>query len=233
MMDSRVGGRSVLEENMVQARRRVVRAAMGVFVAGALVGSVAVAGAAESQPDATIKTTVQDTWSPANVSVQTGETVTWDFDGSVRSHNLDGETGPAADHELAQAARPTTSVSSGQVEYFFTQPGEYDFVCEAHPAMIGSVTVTGAPVTPTPTPTATATRTPTPTPTATPAPAATPTPTRRSPDARPGRHVARRHDRARDQQAVAEGGGARREGLLLAVGAGERSRSVSRRGSRP
>ena len=163
---------------MVQRRGGArIRAAMGLLAVGAVVGYVGVAGAAERRAaaNAEIKTTTSNTWAPSTVSVATGDTVTWNFDGSAASHNLKGASGPAEDP--AWTAVQTDFVSSGQYSYTFTQPGTYAFLCQAHPAMTGSVTVTGLPVTPTPTSSATATATATASPSATPTSTASPQPT--------------------------------------------------------
>jgi plastocyanin len=100
------------------------------------------------------------------VKIQTGDTITWNFDG-----------GTGGGHNAADGDRPFGSEryksdfkTSGTYSYTFGVAGTYKFVCQAHqPAMEGTITVEGAPVeTPTPTPTPTPTRTPSPTPTPTP-----------------------------------------------------------------
>lgn len=156
---------------MRQGRRRFGRAAMGVVIAGAVVGYVGVAGASESRPDATIGVTAANTWNPADIDIETGETVTFDYTGSQLPHNRKGETGPPEDTTWFVG---TEFKSSGTDEHTFNLPGVYEFVCQAHPAMTGKITVTGEPVEATPTPTATPTRTATPVPTV--RPTVTPTP---------------------------------------------------------
>jgi plastocyanin len=152
----------------------------GLAFVGAMVGGVGVA-AALPRADVTVKAVTGTQWSPKDVSVTTGETVTWDFNsGDNQAHNVKGETGPAEDANWAKfTSVPSTT---GSASFTFTQPGTYTFICQVHPAvMTGTVTVTGASVTPTPTPTATATSTPppggTPVPTASPRPTARPAPT--------------------------------------------------------
>jgi len=169
------GGRSVLEENMRQGRRRFGRAAMGVVATGAVIGYVGVAGASEPRPDETVAATQANTWTPPDIAIQTGDTVTWDYNASAGvSHNRKGTAGPAGDTTWLER---TDFKASGTDEHTFNLPGEYTYVCEAHPqTMTGKVTVTGDPVEPTPTPTATATRTATPVPTARPTVTPTPTP---------------------------------------------------------
>src|SRR6478609_9038254 len=146
---------------MVQRRGGArLRAAMGLLAVGAVVGYVGVAGAAERRAaaNAEIKTTTSNTWSPPTASIATGETVTWNFDGSTSSHNMKGETGPSEDPNWPN--ENSGFKNSGTYSYTFNQPGTYTFICQAHPAtMTGSVTVTGAPATPTATPSATATAT--------------------------------------------------------------------------
>jgi plastocyanin len=163
---------------MGHRRRGAARAGMAVLAVACVVGGVSVAAASEPKADAVVKTTVSNTWAPADVAVTTGEKVTWDFDGSSTTHNVKGDTGPAEDP--AWPAFVSGFVTSGQFSYTFTKPGTYRFVCQVHLAtMVGTVTVTGPVVTATPTSSATATPTPTPSATASPKPtvSATPTPT--------------------------------------------------------
>jgi plastocyanin len=166
-----------LEENMKQGRRRFVRSAMGVVLTGAVVGYVGVAVAAEPRPDVTIAVGSSTSWVPRTVSIETGETVTFDYSASAGVvHNRKGTTGPPEDTAWFVA---TDFKASGTDAHTFNLPGTYDFVCQAHPEMTGVITVTGEPVEPTPTPTATPTQTATPVPTARPTvtPAPTPVPT--------------------------------------------------------
>ena len=158
---------------MVQRRGGAIRVVLGLLSVAGLIGYVAVAGAAEQAAPAEIKTTTANTWDPADVSVNTGDTVTWNFDGSTVDHNMRGETGPEAGWPDANSGFRR----AGQYSYTFNTPGTYTFLCTAHPAtMKGSVTVTGAPTTPTPTASPTATATASASPSASPRPA-TPQPT--------------------------------------------------------
>jgi plastocyanin len=141
----------------------------GIVAALAAIATTAGVGAAGAfaAADHTIEAS-GTVWDPANITVQTGDKVTWVFeDGGYHNVKSDSDnwtftSGPAPSDEPAP--------------YVFTEPGEYDFICEIHPGtMYGTVTVQGDPVTPTPTPTETATTTPTPTPTVTVTPTPTPT----------------------------------------------------------
>jgi plastocyanin len=153
---------------LVQGRNGAVRAATGVLIVGAIAGTAGVT-VASAQQDAVIGTTPQNRWSPAEVEVQTGQTVVWNFDGSTADHNIRGESGPAEDPLWTTKNSPFKR--SGQETYRFNVAGDYKFVCDAHPGMEGTVKVTGAPVEPTPVPTSEPTAAPTVRP-----PAATPGP---------------------------------------------------------
>ncbi|HET6546997.1 MAG TPA: plastocyanin/azurin family copper-binding protein [Solirubrobacter sp.] len=141
---------------------------------GCLIAGVGAAGAAEQRADALVTATVQNTWDPDAVSVETGDSVTWEWSGQY--HNVHGDAGPDEDSNWTKLQ--TVAKSEDSVSYTFTRPGTYHYVCDVHgQSMSGTVTVTGEPVTPTPTPSQTATPSPTPTATATATATATPQPT--------------------------------------------------------
>jgi plastocyanin len=95
--------------------------------------------------------------------VQTGDTVTWVFDGSANQHNAAHETGVTSPDPTWDAyAGPF--VTTGSYSFKFLKPGDYTYVCQAHSSMTGTIHVTGDPIDPTPT------ETPTPPPSATPIP---------------------------------------------------------------
>jgi plastocyanin len=105
------------------------------------------------------------------VTIQTGDTVTWDYNASgTTPHNRKGTSGPQQDTTWFESEE---FKSSGTDAHTFFLPGEYDFLCEAHPGMVGTVNVTGEPVEPTPAPT----ESPSPSPTASATPRATVSPT--------------------------------------------------------
>jgi plastocyanin len=91
----------------------------------------------------------------------TGDTVIWEFsdepydaghNAASRGTNWSFSTGAVSNPHDPNPDRRT-----------FTQNGTYEFVCDAHPQMAGTITVTGG-TDPTTSPTATATATPTPSP---------------------------------------------------------------------
>jgi plastocyanin len=108
------------------------------------------------------------TFSPSQVTVDAGDTVTWNNAGGT--HNVVFDDGPAYTEPSLPSSDPWTRSRT------FDDTGTFHYHCGFHgPSMSGSVVVVtpGSTPSPTPTPTPTATPTPTPTPTAT----ATATPT--------------------------------------------------------
>jgi plastocyanin len=169
--------------------RRGLRAAAATVAAGAVVAGVSVAGAAQSvtifatenstAPSkpcfSTVagKTACTENEHPT-VTIETGDTVTWDFDGSTPGtlgHNVVSSNAVAADPDWEPYHGEFQS--TGSYSRQFNSPGTYEFICQAHTGMAGTIEVEGKAVeTPTPTPTPTPTVVATVSPTATPAPSA-------------------------------------------------------------
>jgi len=163
----------------IPASRRA-RAASAVLLVGGMLTYAGVAGAAG---DATI-TAVGDAgdgrWDKGvsePVQIQTGQSVTWSFqgeahnvasagaaDGAENDPRWDGYAYPPGTYKIAEPGSSDT--------YTFYKKGTYTFVCEFHTGpMTGTVVVTGDDMEiPVETPTPTPTPTPTATPTATPSP---------------------------------------------------------------
>jgi plastocyanin len=171
-------------------RRRGILAATSTLIAAAGIAAVSVAGAAQdrtiyvSDASATCFTLSPGqppcgAGGPVDLTVQTGDTVTWDFDGSASVHNFAAAAADASNpaDSTWNAHTRLPPVSSGQQKWTFGKAGSYRYVCEFHATtMYGTITVEGEEVeTPTPTPTATATveSTPTARPTTSPTPAPT------------------------------------------------------------
>jgi plastocyanin len=94
----------------------------------------------------------------ADVAINTGEAVTWHFDGSTSNHNAAADNDVPADPDWVNYAGDF--VNTGSYSRTFNQPGAYEYICQAHPGMKGTITVTGTPVTPTPSATVSPTATP-------------------------------------------------------------------------
>ncbi|MEU2041273.1 cupredoxin domain-containing protein [Nocardia niwae] len=135
-------------------RTRTVRVVTGVALAGALLLSGC--GGGEPDPAATTTrkparptTTVQQTgerepaaatvavddmkFSPAEVTVAVGDTVTWKFGDKV-PHSVQG---------IGDKAMGINSpiFDKGEWSYTFTTPGTYRYLCSLHPEMRGTITV--------------------------------------------------------------------------------------------
>jgi plastocyanin len=128
-------------------------AAVAVTAGLAIVGGAAADSAAEHE----IRAVAADAeWHPDARTIQTGDTVTWVFDGGT--HNV---ASTSANWTFTSGDPPST----GRHSHTFTAEGVYTFVCEVHlQTMDGTITVQDEPVEETPTPppgTATPTATPT------------------------------------------------------------------------
>jgi len=120
----------------------------------------------------------QYAYSPASLTIDQGDTVTWTNQDSVQ-HDVMVTAGAAMVH--------SPMLSQGQSwSHTFTTAGSYSYICSVHPDMKASVTVR-----PAPTHTAAAVPAKTPTRPATKAPAAVATPTATTPAGKPtARHTA-------------------------------------------
>jgi plastocyanin len=157
--------RSAFAQGGVVAAVVTVLAAAGVGVAGAkqvAAADATVYGKDDGGPcfSTTAPPSACTTDETAEVSINTGEKVTWSFTGNV-THNAAAANDVPADPTWKDYSGDF--VTTGSYSRTFTQPGDYEFLCQAHPEqMKGVIHVTGDPVeTPTSTPTSTATATPT------------------------------------------------------------------------
>ncbi|HET6924634.1 MAG TPA: cupredoxin family copper-binding protein, partial [Candidatus Saccharimonadales bacterium] len=87
-------------------------------------------------PTATNQVTIENmAFTPANISISSGSTVTWTNKDSV-THTVtetDGQNGPSLTVEPGKS-----------VVFTFDKPGIYRYHCTIHPSMTGTVTVTAA-----------------------------------------------------------------------------------------
>jgi plastocyanin len=120
-----------------------------ILAAAVVLCSASPAFAADAVVQAVDDTTGQGTgnsWSPADVTVKAGETVTWRFTGTAVAHNvMSGSANWSYSNAIA--------IGGPDAPYTFTAPGIYTFVCQLHPGpMHGTVTVTDEAGTPPPPP---------------------------------------------------------------------------------
>lgn len=85
---------------------------------------------ADEEPVRTTEVSVVDNdFEPAVIEISAGDTVTWTWEGS-RPHDVEGDGFKSEVQE------------SGTFEYTFDETGEYDYVCNIHSGMSGTVVVT-------------------------------------------------------------------------------------------
>jgi plastocyanin len=120
---------------------------VAVLVAVAATGAAGAAGSG-SAADVTIEGR-DFFWSPADVTIQVGDTVTWTNQQGF--HNVVVGT-----ERLNNPGFPGDDSWRPPPQKTFTAPGSYPYLCEVHGGMTGTITVTGdGEPTPTPTPTPT------------------------------------------------------------------------------
>jgi plastocyanin len=100
---------------------------------------VACGGSGASSPPTTLgpnDVEVADfSFTPAVLTVAVGATVTWHFDQPSAPHNVVALTTPV----LFNSGTP---MGTGTYSFTFTTPGRYDYLCQIHPAMRGTIVVT-------------------------------------------------------------------------------------------
>lgn len=89
---------------------------------------------AHPAPETTVTVFVEDdSFSPAEITISAGDTVTWHFDGDI-PHGVQG----IGDRAMGINS-PLYEV--GDWSHTFTAPGEYRYLCPIHPDMRGTITV--------------------------------------------------------------------------------------------
>jgi plastocyanin len=71
-------------------------------------------------------------YDPVEITIQSGETVTWVWDDGGTGHNVVGE---GFRSEL---------ITGGTFSHTFEDPGTYTYMCRIHPNMVGTVIVEGS-----------------------------------------------------------------------------------------
>ena len=115
------------------ARRRVRLTAAAAAAAALLGGCGSSAPPAPTGPDTVVVANFDFT--PADLTVHVGDTVTWEFRQPDAPHNVVSLTDPV----LFASGAPK---GSGTFRFTFHQVGTFPYTCQVHPAMRGTVTVT-------------------------------------------------------------------------------------------
>lgn len=115
---------------------RLARAVPLAVVAALVPAATAAADVTINAVDGTPADNFNNRWSPPDVTIRSGEAVTWTFPDSNGFHNVASTSDNwTLDSEISARHEPVTHV--------FSTPGVYRFVCEAHVStMYGTVTVT-------------------------------------------------------------------------------------------
>ena len=122
------------------------RAAGAAVLVGGMLTYVAVAGAAADQTIRGEGAGTGSHWTPATVSVETGDTVTWEF--VTSDHNLVSTNASPTDPRWEPLIYPgpgeyyPPAPVGATTEYTFYKSGTYEFICLVHPFMYGQATVT-------------------------------------------------------------------------------------------
>ncbi|NLE79286.1 MAG: copper-binding protein [Rhodococcus sp.] len=73
-------------------------------------------------------------FSPSTLTVEAGTTVTWEFNDGAVTHNVQ-----SVDGEESVLRSPW--MKTGTYTFTFDEPGTYDYTCELHPDMRGTIVV--------------------------------------------------------------------------------------------
>ncbi len=110
----------------------------------ALVATVACGGSGSttpSQTSATNKTidifTVQDAFSPTFQTISAGDTVRWNFAGGSDGMGHNVRFSPI----VAGAPTDINILKTGTATRVFATRGDYHYVCDVHPGMLGEIVV--------------------------------------------------------------------------------------------
>jgi plastocyanin len=121
------------QRKCVITRPRQILAALTGFLALALSAcGTGEAAMSPASPDAKGPTvTIEDmAFTPESLTVEAGDTVTWDWNDGAIAHDVAGDD------------FKSEAMSEGTFSYGFDDPGSFDYVCTLHPNMTGTIEVT-------------------------------------------------------------------------------------------
>jgi plastocyanin len=103
--------------------------------------ALAIAGFPASAAGQSIAAVSNTGWNPADVSIQVNESVTWS-NGTGFSHNVCVRAaGATSGCDEYRSGAPASSWPIGGYTHPFTGDGTYQYICEQHPVMHGTITV--------------------------------------------------------------------------------------------
>ncbi|QBJ96265.1 copper-binding protein [Rhodococcus sp. ABRD24] len=114
--------------------KKILALSVGVVTAAALVsGCSGDTDAAGGEPAAVIEVKNM-AYTPAQVSIEKGQTVQWRFNDSGMPHDVVGEG-------QLEGKLESELLTEGTYEYTFDEAGTFDYHCTPHPMMVGTVIV--------------------------------------------------------------------------------------------
>jgi plastocyanin len=86
-------------------------------------------------------------FTPANLSIRTGDVVKWSWTGQDVNHSVSSASGQAESfesHPGLKIGEITKAPAGGSFSHVFTHQGTFSYFCRVHPGMVGKVTVSEA-----------------------------------------------------------------------------------------
>ncbi|PTR21355.1 plastocyanin [Rhodococcus sp. OK519] len=114
--------------------KKLIALAAGVVAAAALVTGCGSGEDGGSSGPAVVIEVKNMAYSPAQVTIEKGQTVQWKFDDSGLPHDVAGEGS-------LQGELKSDLLTEGTYEYTFDEAGTFDYHCTPHPMMVGTVVV--------------------------------------------------------------------------------------------
>jgi plastocyanin len=102
-----------------------------------------------SAANVTINGTAALTWDPPQVSVNVGDTVTWQFPDTSQAHNVNSN-GASVDDPGWAAFKPATAIPAPPESFTFNTAGTYNFICTVHSTTMYGTVIVGAAAPPPP-----------------------------------------------------------------------------------
>ncbi|NLU82627.1 plastocyanin/azurin family copper-binding protein [Rhodococcus sp. HNM0569] len=101
----------------------------------AAVSLTACGGASDASSEPAVVIEVKDmAYSPAQVTIEKGQTVQWHFDDGGLPHDVVGEG-------ALEGTLKSELLTEGTFEYTFDEAGTFDYHCTPHPMMVGTIVV--------------------------------------------------------------------------------------------
>ena len=111
--------------------RKLLSVTAGVMLASGLLTGC---GSADADEPAVVIEVTNMSYSPAEVTIDKGQTIRWHFDDSGLPHDVAGD-GPL------EGELKSELVTEGTYEYTFDEAGTFTYHCTPHASMVGTIIV--------------------------------------------------------------------------------------------